>query len=128
METVTDSSPALNARCRVRMEPLSSRASIAAESSGSASRLSARSLAAWASAGARTPPATWPPKPAFASSNLAPESSCDPMTQTTTDTEDFLTASMHHGNLQVDTTDPRPPLDDRHPGRQARPRRHLPRA
>jgi quinol monooxygenase YgiN len=30
------------------------------------------------------------------------------MTQTTTGNEDFLTASLHHGNLQVDTSDPTP--------------------
>ena len=30
------------------------------------------------------------------------------MTVTVTDTEDFLTASLHHGNLRVDTDDPNP--------------------
>lgn len=30
------------------------------------------------------------------------------MTLQDTNTEDFLTASLHHGNLQVDTTDPNP--------------------
>ena len=30
------------------------------------------------------------------------------MTQTTTGNEDFLTASLHHRNLQVDTSDPTP--------------------
>jgi quinol monooxygenase YgiN len=30
------------------------------------------------------------------------------MPQTSTGTEDFLTASLHHGNLQVDTSDPDP--------------------
>jgi len=29
-------------------------------------------------------------------------------TETATASEDFVTASLHHGNLQVDTTDPNP--------------------
>src|SRR4051812_12772740 len=45
---VTDSPAAANARCNVRTDTLSSRASIVGESSGSARYLSARSFAAWA--------------------------------------------------------------------------------
>ena len=50
----------------------------------------------------------WLRKRASASPNPAPESSCDPVTPATPEPEDFLTATLHHGNLQVDTADPGP--------------------